>query len=73
MASTQSLIPIKTIKNDTVILKDGSLRAVLMASGLNFALISEDEQNAIILRFQEFFKFSGFLRPNCCPVETTQH
>lgn len=52
--SSQSFIPIKTIQNDTVILKDGSLRAVLTASSLNFALMSEDEQNAIIYRYQEF-------------------
>ncbi|OWK27197.1 MAG: hypothetical protein US76_00910 [Parcubacteria group bacterium GW2011_GWA2_38_13b] len=52
--SSQSFIPIKTIQNDTVILKDGSLRAVLTVSSLNFALMSEDEQNAIIYRYQEF-------------------
>lgn len=52
--SSQSFIPIKTIQNDTVILKDGSLRAVLTTSSLNFALMSEDEQNAIIYRYQEF-------------------
>ena len=52
--SSQSFIPIKTIRNDTVILKDGSLRAVMTVSSLNFALMSEDEQNAIIYRYQEF-------------------
>src|SRR3990167_5378650 len=52
--SSQSFIPIKTIQNDTVILKDGSLRAVMTVSSLNFALMSEDEQNAIIYRYQEF-------------------
>lgn len=60
MSSTQSFIPIKTIKNDTVVLKNGSLRAVLMASGLNFSLMSEDEQNAIIARYQEFLNSLDF-------------
>lgn len=60
MASTQSFIPIKTIQNDAIILKDGSLRAVVIVSGLNFALLSEDEQNALINRYQEFLNSLDF-------------
>ncbi|MBI2050634.1 MAG: hypothetical protein HYT31_02415 [Parcubacteria group bacterium] len=47
-ASTQSYLDIAEIRDDTVILKDGSVRRVLLASSINFALKSEDEQNAIL-------------------------
>ncbi|MDO8626650.1 MAG: TraC family protein [Candidatus Magasanikbacteria bacterium] len=42
------------IRNDTIIMKDGTLRAVLMVSSLNFALKNEDEQNAIISTYVSF-------------------
>lgn len=48
IASTQQHLYIAEIKQDTVILKDGTLRAVLLVSSINFALKSEDEQQAII-------------------------
>jgi len=47
--STQEFIPIKEIRDDVFILKDGSLHMILMASTLNFALKAEEEQNAIIM------------------------
>lgn len=56
----QSFIPIKNIKQDVVLLKDGSMRAVLMASSLNFALMSEEEQSAIMYRYQEFLNSLDF-------------
>lgn len=58
--STQSLIPIKEIRDDVVILKDGSLHMILMASTLNFALKSEEEQNAIIMQYQNFLNSLDF-------------
>jgi len=39
--STQEFIPIKEIRDDVFILKDGSLHMILMASTLNFALKAE--------------------------------
>jgi hypothetical protein len=51
---TQQFIEISEIKNDVVILKDGSLRALLLASSLNFGLKSEEEQNAIISAYIQF-------------------
>ncbi|MFB6226087.1 MAG: TraC family protein [Candidatus Paceibacteria bacterium] len=53
-ASTQTHLPIQEIKEDVVVLKNGSLRKVLMVSSLNFALKSEDEQNAIISSYVTF-------------------
>jgi len=52
--STQELLQIAEIRDDTIIMKDGSLRAVLLVSSINFALKSEDEQNAIITGYVSF-------------------
>ncbi|MBM5790116.1 hypothetical protein FJZ23_03475, partial [Candidatus Parcubacteria bacterium] len=41
-------LDIAEIRDDMVILKDGTVRAVLLVSSINFALKSEDEQEAII-------------------------
>ena len=58
--STQEFIPIKEIRDDVFILKDGSLHMILMASTLNFALKSEEEQNAIIMQYQNFLNSLDF-------------
>lgn len=50
--STEQFVSIETIKDDCVILKDGSLRAVIMVSGINFDLKSEDEQALITSAYQ---------------------
>ena len=41
--SAQNHLPFSEVKNDTVIMKDGTLRAALMVSSINFALKNEDE------------------------------
>lgn len=58
--ASQELIPIEEIRNGIVILKDKSLRIVLMASSLNFALKSGGEQDAIILQYQNFLNSLDF-------------
>jgi type IV secretory pathway VirB4 component len=57
---TQEFVPIKEVRDGTVILKDGSLRAVLLTSSVNFALKSEDEQKSIIFQFQNFLNSLDF-------------
>lgn len=52
--STQAFIPIKEIKEGVVVMRDGSLRVVLMLSSINFALKSEEEKNSIIGSYQSF-------------------
>lgn len=47
-ASTQRYLDIAEIREDVVVMKDGTLRAVLFVSSINFSLKSEDEQQAII-------------------------
>ncbi len=52
--STQKYLEITEIREDMVILKNGSLRAVLLASSINFSLKSEEEQTAIISAYAQF-------------------
>ena len=57
---TQEFVPIKEVRDGIVILKDGALRALLMASSINLALKSNDEQQAIIGQFQNFLNSLEF-------------
>lgn len=52
--AAQRHLPFAEIKNDTIVMKDGTLRAVLMVSSINFALKNEDEQNAIVSSYVSF-------------------
>ena len=58
--ATRTYLPISEIKEGVVILKDGTLRAVLMVSSINFALKSEDEQNALISSYVGFLNSIDF-------------
>jgi len=58
--ATQSFVPVQEVRNGTMILKNGGLRSVIMASSVNFALKGEDEQNAIIGAFQTFLNTLDF-------------
>lgn len=58
--TTQEFVPIKEIRQGIVILKDGSLRAIVMCSSLNFALKSADEQQSIMFQFQNFLNSLDF-------------
>ena len=58
--ATQDFVPIKEIRDGVIVTKDGSLQLILMASSLNIALKSEDEQAAIILQFQNFLNSLDF-------------
>jgi len=52
--STQRYLPIAEIKEDTLVLKNGGLRAILRVNSLNFNLKSEIEQQGIISGYQAF-------------------
>ncbi|MCD4761355.1 hypothetical protein K8R32_00135 [bacterium] len=58
--STQKYLDISEIKENTVVMRDGTLRAVLLVSSINFALKSEDEQNAIISGYVSFLNNINF-------------
>ncbi|MEK7183606.1 MAG: hypothetical protein AAB776_03160 [Patescibacteria group bacterium] len=51
---TQRYLDIAEIREDVVIMKDGTLRAVLLVSSINFALKSEDEQQATVQGYMQF-------------------
>lgn len=52
--TTQQHLPIQEIRDGMVVLKDGTVRGVFLVSSINFALKSEDEQNAIISSYVGF-------------------
>lgn len=56
----QLLVDIREIRDGILILKNGSLRVVLMASSINFALKSQDEQDAIVFQYQTFLNSLDF-------------
>lgn len=58
--STQEFVPVSEVRDGIIVLKDKSLRAILLASSLNFALKSEDEQTAFIVQFQNFLNSLDF-------------
>ncbi len=58
--AAQDFVPIKEVRNGVIILKDGGLRAVLIASSINLSLKSSDEQAAIINQFQSFLNGLDF-------------
>mgnify|MGYP003474777355 FL=1 len=58
--TSQDFVPIKEIRQSTVVLKDGSLRGVVMASSINFALKSNEEQQSVMYQFQNFLNSLDF-------------
>ncbi len=56
----QRYLDIAEIKEDIVIMKDGTIRAVLLVSSINFALKSVDEQNAIVQAYMQFLNGLDF-------------
>jgi len=59
-ARTQDFVPIKDIQDNVVVLKNGQLIMILLASSVNFALKSFDEQQAILEQFQAFLNTLDF-------------
>lgn len=58
--AAQDFVPIKEIRDGVVILKDGTIRMLLMASSVNLALKSADEQQAVLMQFQSFLNSLEF-------------
>ncbi|TAK03997.1 hypothetical protein EPO34_02460 [Patescibacteria group bacterium] len=52
--ATQRYLDVAEIRDDMVLLKDGTVRAVLLVSSINFALKSGEEQEAIIQSYITF-------------------
>ena len=60
MPDTRDFVPIDKITNDSVILKDGSVAVILQTSAVNFDLLSEQEQLAIIGSFAALLNSLSF-------------
>ena len=58
--STQKYLDIQEIRDNVILLKDGTLRAAIMVSSMNFALKSEDEQTAVIQGYIQFLNSFDF-------------
>jgi type IV secretory pathway VirB4 component len=57
---SQQFMPVEQIREGVMVMKDKSLKGILLVSSLNFALKSEDEQMAIIYQFQNFLNSLDF-------------
>jgi hypothetical protein len=58
--ATQEFVPIEEVRDGIITMKDGSMRAIIFVSSLNFSLKGEDEKTAIILQFQDFLNSLDF-------------
>ncbi len=58
--ATQDFVSIDDIRDGIVVMKDGGMRAVILASSLNFSLKGEDEKTAVLSQFQDFVNSLDF-------------
>ena len=58
--ATQEFVPIKEVRDGIILLKDGGLRAIVLANSINLSLKSGEEQKAIIMQFQNFLNTLDF-------------
>jgi hypothetical protein len=59
-ASTQRYLPFSEIRDNIVMMKDGSSRMILCVHALNFNLKSTEEQDAILMSYQRFLNALSF-------------
>lgn len=58
--ASQDFVVVKEIKDGVIILKNGQMCSVLLASSINFALKSLDEQQSILRQFQNLLNTLDF-------------
>src|SRR3989344_5278189 len=58
--ATQEFVPIKEVRDGVIVLKDGDMRAIVLANSTNLSLKSDDEQKATIFQFQSFLNTLDF-------------
>lgn len=58
--ASQKFVEIKDVRDGVVYLKTGGMRKILIVSGVNFDLKSENEQNLILNQFQNFLNTLDF-------------
>lgn len=59
-SSTQRYLPFSEIRDNLIMMKDGSSRMVLRVHALNFNLKSTEEQDAILMSYQRFLNSLNF-------------
>jgi hypothetical protein len=59
-ASTQKYVDVEEVRDGVIVLRNGALRTILLASSINFDLKSSDEQDAIIMQYQNFLNSLDF-------------
>lgn len=59
-ASTERYLPFSEIRDNLIVMKDGSSRMVLHVHALNFNLKSTEEQDAILMSYQRFLNSLNF-------------
>lgn len=59
-STTQRYLPFSEIRDNCMIMKDGSSRMVLKVHAVNFNLKSEEEQDSIIIGYQRFLNSLRF-------------
>jgi hypothetical protein len=59
-SATQAFLEVQDIREGVLLLKNNSIRGILMTSSINFALKSEEEQTATIFSFQNFLNSLDF-------------
>ncbi len=59
-SSTQRYLPFSEIRDNVILMKDGSSRMVLKVHAMNFNLKSTEEQDAILISYQRFLNSINF-------------
>ncbi len=59
-ASTLKYVDVAEVHDSVIVLRNGSLRAIVMMSSINFDLKSSEEQDAIIVQYQNFLNSLDF-------------
>lgn len=60
LGNSLDIVNVSEIRDNTVILKDGGLRQIIMVGGVNFSLKSESEQNLMTQGYQNFLNGVDF-------------
>ncbi|MEI8344256.1 MAG: hypothetical protein WCF93_04885 [Candidatus Moraniibacteriota bacterium] len=58
--STQKYVDVEEVRDGVIVLKNGSLRAVLLVSSINFDLKATEEQDSIVGQYQNFLNSLDF-------------
>ncbi len=58
--STQKYVDVEDVRDGVLVLKNGSIRCILLASSINFDLKASEEQDAIIGQYQSFLNSLDF-------------